>query len=358
MMNALALQPVDITPVWFMRQAGRALPEYREIRERRTLLDIGRNPELCARVTLQPVDRLGVDAAIIFADIMTPLIGIGVDIDIVDGVGPVVTSPIRSTQEVDRVRAIEPQADVPDILEAIAIVRSELDRSRRSSVPVLGFAGAPFTLASYLVEGRSSRDFINTKRLMYSEPDVWEKLMTRLSLMTAAYLRAQLESGAAAVQLFDSWAGVLSADDYRRYVLPYTAQTIELMSISGAPVINFSTGTGGFLESVAEAGGSTVGVDWRVPIDRAWSRIQSHQGIQGNLDPLTLLAPKAVMEREASAVLDRAACRPGHIFNLGHGVHPQTPVESLERLVEFVHEYRPVVADIRVQGTDVGAGVA
>jgi uroporphyrinogen decarboxylase len=349
MLNALARRPVDVTPVWFMRQAGRALPEYREIRAGRTLLDICRDPELCARVTLQPVDTLGVDAAIIFADIMTPLIGIGIEIDIVDGVGPVVRSPLRSTEDIAKVRALEPQNDVPDILNAIAIVRSELNRTGRRSVPVLGFAGAPFTLASYLIEGRSSRDFINTKRLMYSEPQIWANLLTALSSLTATYLRAQIASGAAAVQLFDSWAGALSADDYRRYVLPHTARTIELTASAGAPVINFSTGTSGFVEIVAEAGGSTIGIDWRVPLDHAWARIHPDQGIQGNLDPLTLLGLKEVIEREAAVVLDRAAARCGHIFNLGHGVHPETPVSALQSLVEFVHTYSPAVEKNRSQ---------
>ncbi len=339
LLRALNLEPVDTTPIWFMRQAGRALPEYRQVREEHTFLDICRNPDLCALVTLQPVDRLGVDGAIMFADIMTPLIGIGIDIDLVDGVGPVVKSPLRSSQDLELLRPIDPD-DVSDLLKAIAIVRAELDRTARASIPVLGFAGAPFTLASYLIEGRSSRDFLRTKRLMYSEPEVWAELMTKLASLTATYLRAQIDSGVAAVQLFDSWAGILAPDDYRRYVLPYTTRALDLISSAGVPVIYFSTGTGGFLEVVAEAGGSAIGVDWRIPLDVAWDRIGPGRGIQGNLDPLTLFAPREIVEREAAAVLQRAAGRPGHVFNLGHGVHPQTPVEVLQRLVEFVHEYR------------------
>ncbi|HEV3313202.1 MAG TPA: uroporphyrinogen decarboxylase [Chloroflexota bacterium] len=338
LMRALSREPVDRTPVWFMRQAGRALPEYRAIREHKTLLEICREPDLCAEVTLQPVQSLGVDAAIIFADIMTPLIGIGIDIDIVDGVGPVVGHPIREASSVQKLRDIEPEEDVPEMLAAIGMVRRELDRS--GDAALIGFSGAPFTLASYLIEGRASRDFRHTKLMMYSQTEVWAQLMERLARMVTAYLLAQIEAGADAVQLFDSWAGALSPSDYVRFVRPYSRDVLEALEACGVPIIHFSTGTAGFLEAVAAAGGTTVGVDWRIGLGDAWSRIGFDRGIQGNLDPMLLLGPIDELEAGARAVLDQAAGRPGHVFNLGHGVHPETPVANLQRLVELVHGYQ------------------
>lgn len=340
-MKALRHETVDCTPVWFMRQAGRVLPEYREVRERLTLLEICARPEVCAEVTLQPVDRLGVDAAIIFADIMTPLIGIGVDIDIVDGVGPVLQHPIRTREQLHQLRALEPEADVTALLESVRLVSSELERGAK--IPLLGFAGAPYTLASYLIEGRSSRDFAETKRFMYSTPEMWHDMMTRLAEIVGVYLVAQVEAGAQAVQLFDSWAGALSESDYVRFVKPYTSTALKRATEIGVPVINFSTGTAGFLEQVAQAGGSTVGVDWRVPLDKAWGMIAKDQGMQGNLDPLALLGPKEYFESATHDVLRRASGRSGHVFNLGHGVHPETHADNLRRLVDIVHEY-PIVA--------------
>ena len=329
MLQALHLQPVDRTPVWFMRQAGRSLPEYRAIREKRTLLDICREPELCAEVTLQPVKRLGVDAAIIFADIMTPLIGMGIDIDLVDGVGPVVGAPIRSQSDVHELNELEPEADVPEVLAAISFVRHEIDRS--DPVALLGFSGAPFTLASYLLEGRSSRDFHQTKRMMYSAPDLWRQLMERLAEIVIIYLLAQVEAGADAVQLFDSWAGMLSPSDYERFVQPHSAAVLSAVESAGVPILHFGTGTAGFIELVRDAGGTTIGIDWRMNLDHAWERIGADRGIQGNLDPMVLLGPAHVVESEAKAILGRAGGRPGHIFNLGHGVHPETPVANLQR---------------------------
>lgn len=330
---ALRREPVDRTPVWFMRQAGRSLSEYRAIREKYSLLEICRRPELCAEVTLQPVRRLGVDAAILFADIMLPLLGAGVDLDIVEGVGPVVARPMRSRAEVESLRPLDPEEGVPFVLEGI---RCTLDRLQ-GEVPLLGFSGAPFTLASYLVEGRPSRDFLYTKRLMYRAPDVWDDLMRRLAGIVGTYLLAQVRAGAHALQLFDSWVGALSPDDYRRYVQPYTRDVFDALVQSGVPVVHFGTGTASLLEAMRDAGGSTIGLDWRVLLDVAWERIGHGHGVQGNLDPLVLQGPWDVVRREADAVLRRAGGRAGHVFNLGHGIHPQTPVENLQRLVEHIH---------------------
>lgn len=337
MLRALRREPVDRTPVWFMRQAGRALPEYRAIRTEHTLLEICRRPELCAQVTMQPVDILGVDAAIIFADIMTPLIGIGVDIDIVDGIGPVIGEPITDRGGVEALGQLEPDADVPDVLDALRLVREDLDE--RGQGALIGFSGAPFTLASYLLEGRSSRDFHQTKRMMYSSPALWKQLMERLAEIVIIYLLAQVEAGADAVQLFDSWAGSLSPDDYARFVQPYSADILSAVASNGVPIIHFTTGTGGFLDLVRDAGGTTLGIDWRVRLDEAWQGIGYDRGIQGNLDPMVLLGPQAEALHAAESILAQAAGRPGHIFNLGHGVHPQTPVDNLKALVRFVHEF-------------------
>jgi uroporphyrinogen decarboxylase len=336
-MRALRREPVDRTPVWFMRQAGRALPEYREIRKHHTLLEICRQPELCADVTMQPMDILGVDAAIIFADIMTPLIGVGIDIDIVDGVGPVVGDPIRDQRGLEQLDELEPDADIPDVLDAIRLVRARLNV--RGDLALLGFSGAPFTLASYLLEGRSSRDFHQTKRMMYSSPVLWQQIMERLSEIVTIYLGAQIKAGADAVQIFDSWAGALSPEDYLRFVQPYTVRIIDAIERIGTPIINFSTGTGGFLELVRDAGGSTLGIDWRIRLDDAWQRIGYDRGIQGNMDPMVLLGPVDQIRLRAESVLSQAAGRVGHVFNLGHGVHPDTPVANLKALVEIVHEY-------------------
>lgn len=344
LLKALRREQVDATPVWFMRQAGRALPEYRQIRERYTFVEVCRTPDLAAEVTLQPVELLGVDAAVIFADIMTPLIGIGVEIDLVDGVGPVVANPIGHEIDADALVPIEPECDVPDVLEAIREVRRRLEE--RPEIAVIGFSGAPFTLASYLIEGRSSRDFHRTKRMMYAAPDLWQKVMERLANIVTLYLVAQIEAGAQAVQLFDTWAGALSPSDYCRFVRPYSAQILSALAETDVPVIHFGTGTAGFLESFREAGGSAVGVDWRISLDTAWSRIGFDRGIQGNLDPMVLLGPVDNIAAEARAILASAGGRPGHVFNLGHGVHPETPVENLKRLVDVVHEYDAVPREI------------
>jgi uroporphyrinogen decarboxylase len=331
LLTACARQPVDRTPIWFMRQAGRVLPEYRQVRKNHDLLAITHQPELCAEVTLQPVQRLGVDAAILFADIMTPLIATGVDLRIVESAGPVVSEPLRTMAAVKGLRPIEPEQDVPFVLETIRLVRQQLP----AGVALIGFAGGPFTLASYLVEGKASRTFEHTKRLMYGQPDVWRELMCRLAELTAAYLGAQLAAGVEAVQLFDSWVGCLSPDDYRDYVQPYSQSIFD--SLGEAPTIHFGTDTGWLLRDMAAAGGRVIGLDWRVPLDEGWALVGYDHAVQGNLDPAVLLGPWPAVEDAAKRVLARASGRPGHIFNLGHGLHPETPLDNVVRLVELVH---------------------
>jgi len=335
LLRALRREPVDRTPIWFMRQAGRSLPEYRAIKQHFTLLEICQRPELCAEVTLQPVQRLGVDAAILYADIMHPLIGVGIDLEIVEKVGPVIAEPIRAPGDVSRLRPLKPESDVAFVLEDIQAVLARLD----GAVPLIGFSGAPFTLASYLVEGRPSRDFLYTKRLMYGSPAVWHELMQRLAEIVGSYLMAQAGAGVHVLQLFDSWAGALSVDDYCRYVQPYSRLVCDRVAMAGLPLIHFGTGTGALLEAMRDAGGSTIGLDWRVPLDLAWERIGYDHGVQGNLEPLVLQAPWEVVQREAEAILGRAASRPGHIFNVGHGIHPDTLPEQLQHLVSYVHEH-------------------
>lgn len=332
--RAARLESVERTPVWFMRQAGRVLPEYRELRERWTLMEICRQPELCAEVTLQPLRRMDVDAAVMFADIMLPLIGIGVDLELVDNVGPVVRHPIRSVADLEVLRPIEPARDVPFVLETVRILKRELGGSRA----VIGFAGAPFTLAAYLVEGRPSRSFLHTKTMMYRQPALWHALMERLTGIMITYLQAKAAAGVDALQLFDSWVGALSPADYAAYVQPYTRRIFAALAPSGLPFIHFGTNTATLLDSMRTDGGTTIGVDWRTPLDVAWERIGYDVGIQGNLDPAVLLGPRELVEERAAAILRQAAGRPGHIFNLGHGVLPETPLDNLIRLVDFVHE--------------------
>ena len=334
LVRAARRELVDRRPVWFMRQAGRSLPEYRKIRETYDLFTICQNPELCAEVTLQPVRRLGVDGAVLFADIMLPVaFGLGVELQLVDGIGPVVERPIRSMADIDRLQARSPGEAVPFVLETIKLLRRELD----SSVAMIGFAGAPFTLAGYLIEGKPSREFLITKTMMYTEPALWDALMTRLSRLVLDYLLAQIDAGAQLVQLFDSWVGCLSPADYRRYVQPHVAGIFKGLRRADSPSIHFGTGTAGILSLMREAGGDVIGVDWRVDLGEAWRVIGYDRGIQGNLDPAVLLAPWPLIEDGARRVIEAAGGRPGHIFNLGHGVLPASPVEHLQRLVEFVH---------------------
>ncbi len=333
-MRAARRQPVDRTPVWFMRQAGRVLPEYRAIREGLSLLEITKRPDVCAEVTLQPVRRFNVDAAILFADIMHPLIGAGVDLDIVDGVGPVIQHPIRALADVDQLRPLAPDNDLPYVLETVRILRRELgDR-----LPLIGFAGAPFTLAAYLIEGRGTREFTRTKALMYGEPRLWHTLMDRLTAIVTVYLRALHANGADALQLFDSWIGCLSARDYVSHVQPYCRRIFAELAPLGAPLIHFGVNTAMLLPEMAHDGGTVIGVDWRIALDDAWRIVGADTAIQGNLDPAVLLAPTAVIEREVLDILARAGGRPGHIFNLGHGLLPDTRVDAVSRVIDVIHE--------------------
>lgn len=324
-------EPVDRTPVWFMRQAGRSSPSYRAIRETHGVLDIAKTPKLATEVTLQPVRELGVDAAILFADLLLPVEAMGIPVRMSPGEGPVVESPIRTPEDVDRLQPLDPRRDLPFVLETIRMARTKLE------VPLIGFAGAPFTVASYLIEGGASRDLIATKRFMNEHPDGWRRLLDMLAEGAAGYIRAQAEAGIQAVQLFDSWAGVLSPRDYEEKVRPHTRRVFDGIQESGIPSIHFGTGTAGFLESFAQGGGDAIGVDWRVPIDEAWRRIGPDRGIQGNLDPSALLGSVEGWRAQASDILERVDGRPGHIFNLGHGVLPETPRERLKALVDFVH---------------------
>ncbi len=331
LLRAALGEPVERIPVWFMRQAGRSLPEYRAIRERHDILAICREPELATEVTLKPVRRLGVDAAILFSDIVVPVQAMGIDLDIDPGVGPVIEEPIRSAADVDRLKPLEPERDVPFVLEAVRMLVSEL-----GDTPLIGFGGAPFTLASYLVEGEPSRTHTRTKALMYGEPETWRKLMDRLADGVLGYLRAQIEAGAAAVQLFDSWVGHLSLPDYRSYVLP-SVQRI-LAGLEGlAPRIHFGVGTAHLLEEMAGAGVEVMGIDWRVPLDTARRRLPGIT-LQGNLDPAVCLAPMDIVEERVLDVLERGSGGP-HIFNLGHGVLPETDPGVLARIVEIVHAW-------------------
>jgi len=323
--------PVDTTPVWFMRQAGRALPEYRAIREHATLVEITRDPALCAEVTLQPVRRLGVDAAILFADITTPFHGLGVAFDIVEGRGPVIDRPVRTLADVEALRPFDPEASVPGLLDAIRLIRAE------SPVPLIGFAGAPFTLACYLVEGGPSRDFITTKRLMHAQPETWAALLDRLVDATIAYLGAQVAAGAQAVQVFDSWVGGLSPLDYERRLWPWMRRLFEGIAPLGIPVTHFGVGTGGILGLQASAGGDVIGLDWRIALSEG-RRLVGDKAVQGNLDPVLLLGPWEGVEEAARWILAQDGGRPGHVFNLGHGVLPGTDPDHLVRLVDLVHE--------------------
>ena len=328
--------PVDTTPIWLMRQAGRYMAEYRDLRAQHSMLEMIRSPELAAEVTLQPIHAFDLDAAIIFADILPPLIGMGLSLDFVKGTGPVIHNPIRSRADVEKLATPPAEEWLGSTLEAIEIVVRELE-SRK--LPLIGFAGAPFTLASYAVEGGGSKDYARTKALMYSDPEAWHMLMEKLSAVQADYLLRQVEAGAAALQVFDSWAGLaLGKDTYNRFVAPYNTRLFTELEQTGVPVVNFSTGTFPYLEDVAACGGDVIGVDFRMPLGDAWRKIGYDRAIQGNLDPMTLLAPWPDLKAAIDRVLDEAAGRPGHIFNLGHGLFKETPVDAVRRLVDYVHE--------------------
>jgi len=332
-LRACRREPVDCTPIWLMRQAGRYLPEYRKLRERHSMLEAIKTPDVAVEITLQPMRRFDLDAAIIFGDILPPLESMGVEVRFTSGDGPAIMNPVRIAADVERLRVPVAEEIAPYTQEAIRLTSKEL----AGRVPLIGFSGAPFTLASYLVEGGFSRDYSLTKGLMYQEPAVWHGLMDKLSHLVGTYLRAQARAGAQALQLFDSWVGILSPADYREFVLPYSRRAIEMAGGEGTPVIHFTTGTAGMLELIREAGGDVIGIDWRTDLDSAWERLGANVSVQGNLDPVLLLAPVPQLTRRAALVLDQAAGRPGHIFNLGHGVLPATPPDHVEALVEMVH---------------------
>ena len=327
-------QPVDRTPIWLMRQAGRYMAEYRRLREKHTILEIIKTPELAVEVTLQPINAFDLDAAIIFADILPPLEAMGLSLDFIRGEGPVIHNPLRIAADVAALSVPDPRERLGFTLEAIRLVRREL----ASRVPLIGFSGAPFTLASYAIEGGATRNFVLTKSLMYNQPEMWHELMDKLAAMVGDYLKAQAEAGAQVLQLFDSWAGALGPADYCRYVLPYSRRVIQTVTTSGVPVIHFGTGTSGMLEAIKKAGADVIGVDWRVDLADAWCRLGDDVAIQGNLDPVALFAPLHMLEKHVASILAQANGRPGHIFNLGHGILPQTPVEHVAALVDMVHE--------------------
>jgi uroporphyrinogen decarboxylase len=322
--------PTRRRPVWFMRQAGRALPEYRSVRKRAGLLEITRTPDLAAEVTVQPVRRYGVDAAILFSDIVTPLDAIGVELEIRPGIGPVIASPIRSARDLSMLRAFDPAHDAPWLAETVSLVCRSID------VPLIGFVGGPFTLASYLVEGGPSKAQARTKTLMLSDPETWEELLSRLSEIAISSARAQVQAGAAALQVFDSWIGSLSREHYLRHVLPSVRRLFDGLAPLDVPRIYFGVGTDHLLEPLGRTGADVIGIDWRVPLDEARARLPNDVALQGNLDPVACLAPLSVVEAEVRAVLARAPDR-GHVFNLGHGVLPETDPDVMRRIVEIVH---------------------
>lgn len=332
-LKACRREPTDVTPVWLMRQAGRYMQEYREVRAKTTFLELCRNPQLCSEVMCTAVNKLGVDAAIIFSDLLPILQPMGLDLEFAKGEGPVIHNPIREAADVDRVLELESTDSLHYVMETVTQTRADLP----ADMPLIGFAGAPFTLASYAIEGGGSRDYVNTKTLMFRDPGAWRELMERFVRAISRYLNAQIAAGAQAVQLFDSWAGALGPDDYRRYVLPYVKDIVAQIA-PGVPVINFATGNPALLPMLAESGAAVVGVDWRIRLDVAWETVGHNIAVQGNLDPVSLLADPIELRRRAKEVLDQAAGRPGHIFNLGHGVMQQTPVDNARALVDMVHE--------------------
>jgi uroporphyrinogen decarboxylase len=331
LVRAARREPVERTPVWFMRQAGRSLPGYRQIRKWHSLFEVCRRPELCAEVTLEPVRAHGVDAAVMFADIMLPVLGMGIDAELVENVGPVIERPIRTAADVEALRVPDPEEAVPFILEAVRLVRAELEPEKA----LVGFCGGPFTVAGYLVEGKPTRDFVQTKRLMYGAPEVWHALMGKLTEMSVRYLRAKVDAGADVVQLFDSWIGALSIADYVEFVSPYSQRILNAIS---APTIHFGTGTQHLLATMT---GDVIGIDWRSSVDDV---LETGRGVQGNLDPTLLLGPFTRVEEKTQEILTLVDGRPGHIFNLGHGVLPDTDPADLRRLVELVHERTATVA--------------
>jgi uroporphyrinogen decarboxylase len=332
-LRACRREPVDATPVWFMRQAGRYMAEYRAVREKHSLLEICYQPELAAEVTLQPVRALGVDAAILFADILLPVIPLGLGLEFAKGEGPVIGNPVRTLEDVMAMRPVHAETDLGYVMDAIRILRGELN------VPLIGFCGAPFTVASYIIEGGASREFLRTKTMMYSAPEVWQALMNRLSDVLAEYLVTQIQAGAQAVQIFDSWVGALSPEDYEKFVLPYSQKVLQAAQAEKVPVIHFGTNTTTLLPLMRRAGGDVIGLDWRIPLDDGWALLGHDVAVQGNLDPALLFAPRPEIKKRVHDILRRAEGRPGHIFNLGHGILQHTPVENVKAVVDLVHEF-------------------
>jgi uroporphyrinogen decarboxylase len=332
-MRACRREAVPYTPIWLMRQAGRYMPEYRAVRAKTSFLELCKNPALAAEVTVTAAERLGVDAAIIFADILLILEPMGIHLEFGAGEGPVIHNPVRAAADVDRVHELEDVSALDFVYEAIRQTRAAL----KPDLPLIGFSGAPFTLASYVTEGGGSKNYIHTKRLMYNDAGAWHAMMARIAASLARYLNAQIAAGAQAVQLFDSWVGCLSPDDYREFVLPHTRAVIRNVT-PGVPVIHFGTGTAALLELMREAGGDVIGLDWRVRLDEGWRRVGHDVAVMGNLDPVALFADREVLLAQAKRILDQADGHPGHIFNLGHGILPETPVENVIALVEMVHE--------------------
>lgn len=334
-LKACRKEKAGFTPVWLMRQAGRYMKEYMAIREKHTFLEMCRKPEIACEVTLQPIKAFDLDAAIIFADILLPLDGMGINLEFTKGEGPSISNPVRTRKDIDAVKVIKPEQDVPYLLEAIKMVRKELN----GKVPLIGFSGAPFTLASYIIEGEGSKNYINTKKLMYSDPEGWKVLMDKISEVVIVYLEAQIAAGAQVVQLFDSWVGCLGPDDFKKFALPYTKRIIETVSKKGVPVINFGTNTGTYLDLVKQGGGDVIGVDWKVRLDDAWKIIGHDKAIQGNLDPVVLFGPVSEIRKRVKEIIDMAEGRPGHIFNLGHGIILGTPVDNVRAVIDAVHEF-------------------
>jgi len=332
-MRACRRESVPYTPIWLMRQAGRYMPEYREVRAKTTFLELCKTPSLAAEVTVTAAERLGVDAAIIFADILLILEPMGVELEFAEGEGPVIHNPVRRAADVERLREVEDVNALEFVYEAIRQTR----RALKPNVPLIGFCGAPFTLASYLIEGGGSKNYVHTKQLMYDDAGAWHAMMSLIARALGSYLNAQIEAGAQAVQLFDSWVGCLSPDDYREFVLPHTRAVISSVT-AGVPVIHFGTGTGALLELMREAGGDVIGLDWRVRLDDGWRRVGHEVAVMGNLDPVALFAKQEALRSQAKRILDQAGGHPGHVFNLGHGILPQTPVENVIALVDMVHE--------------------
>lgn len=333
--QACLRQPTEATPVWFMRQAGRYMPEYRAIRERVTMLEAIRSPELACEITLQPINAFEVDAAIIFADILTPLIGMGIQLDFIKGEGPHIENPLRQTKDIDRLATPPTEETMPFAIEAVKLTVAELTPRR---IPLIGFCGAPFTLASYAIEGGGSKNYERTKALMYGEPAAWKRLMEKIVTVSADLLAKQVAAGASALQIFDSWAGALSPRDFAKFAAPYTRQLIESAKKTGVPVIYFSTGTTSMLDQLAALESDGLSLDWRIRLDKAWQELGSTKAIQGNLDPLLLFAPWNELQANIDEILAQAAGRPGHIFNLGHGILPGTPVDTVRRVAAYVHE--------------------